>query len=78
MEANAGLVAGSHMRNELVRIRHDSDGGNKSHSILPNRAASSRLSNLQFICVIIHNRFHHKSFSNLKWQRITLVNMRLR
>lgn len=27
MEANAGLVAGSHKRNELVRIRHDSDGG---------------------------------------------------
>lgn len=25
MEANAGLVAGSHKRNELVRIRHDSD-----------------------------------------------------
>lgn len=29
MEANAGLVAGSHKRNELVRIRHDSDGGPK-------------------------------------------------
>lgn len=27
MEANAGLVAGSYKRNELVRIRHDSDGG---------------------------------------------------
>jgi cellulose synthase A len=27
MEANAGLVAGSHKRNELVRIRHDSDSG---------------------------------------------------
>ncbi|KAK9932718.1 hypothetical protein M0R45_019943 [Rubus argutus] len=26
MEANAGLVAGSYKRNELVRIRHDSDG----------------------------------------------------
>ncbi|KAG8375778.1 hypothetical protein BUALT_Bualt10G0135700 [Buddleja alternifolia] len=25
MEANAGMVAGSHKRNELVRIRHDSD-----------------------------------------------------
>lgn len=24
MEANAGMVAGSHRRNELVRIRHDS------------------------------------------------------
>lgn len=24
MEANAGMVAGSHKRNELVRIRHDS------------------------------------------------------
>ncbi|XP_071696081.1 cellulose synthase A catalytic subunit 1 [UDP-forming]-like [Rutidosis leptorrhynchoides] len=29
MEANAGLVAGSHKRNELVRIRHESDGGPK-------------------------------------------------
>ncbi|KAM7493032.1 hypothetical protein LguiB_027641 [Lonicera macranthoides] len=29
MEANAGLVAGSHNRNELVRIRHDSDSGPK-------------------------------------------------
>ncbi|KAF4372386.1 hypothetical protein CsatB_012907 [Cannabis sativa] len=29
MEANAGLVAGSHRRNELVRIRHDSDSGSK-------------------------------------------------
>ncbi|KVH99793.1 Cellulose synthase [Cynara cardunculus var. scolymus] len=29
MEANGGLVAGSHKRNELVRIRHDSDGGPK-------------------------------------------------
>ncbi|KAK4854366.1 hypothetical protein QYF36_022791 [Acer negundo] len=29
MEANAGLVAGSHRRNELVRIRHDSDSGPK-------------------------------------------------
>ncbi|KAI3826000.1 hypothetical protein L1987_00039 [Smallanthus sonchifolius] len=27
MQANAGLVAGSHKRNELVRIRHDYDGG---------------------------------------------------
>ncbi|KAL0407644.1 UNVERIFIED_CONTAM: Cellulose synthase A catalytic subunit [UDP-forming] [Sesamum radiatum] len=27
MEANAGMVAGSHKRNELVRIRHDSDSG---------------------------------------------------
>ncbi|KAI4376911.1 hypothetical protein MLD38_014616 [Melastoma candidum] len=27
MEANAGMVAGSYKRNELVRIRHDSDGG---------------------------------------------------
>jgi hypothetical protein len=25
MEANAGMVAGSYRRNELVRIRHDSD-----------------------------------------------------
>jgi cellulose synthase A len=25
MEANAGMVAGSYKRNELVRIRHDSD-----------------------------------------------------
>ncbi|KAL2236199.1 UNVERIFIED_CONTAM: Cellulose synthase A catalytic subunit 1 UDP-forming [Sesamum indicum] len=29
MEANAGMVAGSHKRNELVRIRHDSDSGPK-------------------------------------------------
>ncbi|XP_047327715.1 cellulose synthase A catalytic subunit 1 [UDP-forming]-like isoform X2 [Impatiens glandulifera] len=29
MEANAGLVAGSYKRNELVRILHDSDGGPK-------------------------------------------------
>ncbi|KAL0330621.1 UNVERIFIED_CONTAM: Cellulose synthase A catalytic subunit [UDP-forming] [Sesamum angustifolium] len=29
MEANAGMVAGSHKRNELVRIRHDSDTGSK-------------------------------------------------
>ncbi|GMP94586.1 hypothetical protein CsSME_00044002 [Camellia sinensis var. sinensis] len=29
MEANAGLVAGSYKRNELVRIRHDSDSGPK-------------------------------------------------
>ncbi|KAK6119614.1 hypothetical protein DH2020_046637 [Rehmannia glutinosa] len=29
MEANAGMVAGSHKRNELVRIRHDSDSGQK-------------------------------------------------
>ncbi|VVB10688.1 unnamed protein product [Arabis nemorensis] len=27
MEASAGLVAGSYRRNELVRIRHESDGG---------------------------------------------------
>ncbi|KAG6740353.1 hypothetical protein POTOM_055801 [Populus tomentosa] len=27
MEANAGMVAGSYRRNELVRIRHDSDSG---------------------------------------------------
>lgn len=27
MEANAGMVAGSYKRNELVRIRHDSEGG---------------------------------------------------
>ena len=27
MEANAGMVAGSHKRNELVRIRHDSEYG---------------------------------------------------
>lgn len=27
MEASGGLVAGSHKRNELVRIRHDSDSG---------------------------------------------------
>jgi hypothetical protein len=27
MEANAGMVAGSYKRNELVRIRHDSDSG---------------------------------------------------
>ncbi|KAF5456716.1 hypothetical protein F2P56_026163 [Juglans regia] len=29
MEANAGMVAGSYKRNELVRIRHDSDSGPK-------------------------------------------------
>lgn len=29
MEAGAGMVAGSHKRNELVRIRHDSDSGPK-------------------------------------------------
>nr|GLL17277.1 cellulose synthase A catalytic subunit 1 [UDP-forming]-like isoform X1 [Ipomoea trifida] len=29
MEASAGLVAGSHKRNELVRIRHDSDSAPK-------------------------------------------------
>ncbi|AEE86053.1 putative cellulose synthase (UDP-forming) chromatin regulator PHD family [Arabidopsis thaliana] len=29
MEASAGLVAGSYRRNELVRIRHESDGGTK-------------------------------------------------
>ncbi|OMP01075.1 Cellulose synthase [Corchorus capsularis] len=29
MEASAGMVAGSHRRNELVRIRHDSDSGPK-------------------------------------------------
>ncbi|XP_019242161.1 PREDICTED: cellulose synthase A catalytic subunit 1 [UDP-forming]-like, partial [Nicotiana attenuata] len=29
MEASAGMVAGSHKRNELVRIRHDSDSGPK-------------------------------------------------
>lgn len=27
MEASNGLVAGSHNRNQLVRIRHDSDSG---------------------------------------------------
>ena len=27
MEASAGMVAGSYKRNELVRIRHDSDSG---------------------------------------------------
>lgn len=27
MEAGGGMVAGSHKRNELVRIRHDSDSG---------------------------------------------------
>lgn len=27
MEANAGMVAGSYKKNELVRIRHDSDSG---------------------------------------------------
>ncbi|RIA05093.1 hypothetical protein BRARA_K00698 [Brassica rapa] len=30
MEASAGLVAGSYRRNELVRIRHESDGGSKA------------------------------------------------
>nr|VDD40801.1 unnamed protein product [Brassica oleracea] len=30
MEASAGLVAGSYRRNELVRIRHESDGGTKA------------------------------------------------
>ncbi|KAF5726235.1 cellulose synthase A catalytic subunit 1 [Tripterygium wilfordii] len=29
MQANAGMVAGSHRTNELVRIRHDSDSGPK-------------------------------------------------
>ncbi|KAG6698288.1 hypothetical protein I3842_08G012700 [Carya illinoinensis] len=29
MEANAGMVAGSYKRNELVQIRHDSDNGPK-------------------------------------------------
>lgn len=29
MEANAGLVAGSHNRNELVVIRQESDGVRK-------------------------------------------------
>lgn len=27
MEASGGMIAGSHKRNELVRIRHDSDSG---------------------------------------------------
>lgn len=27
MEANGGMVAGSYKKNELVRIRHDSDSG---------------------------------------------------
>uniref|UniRef100_A0A2P2MNY3 Cellulose synthase n=1 Tax=Rhizophora mucronata TaxID=61149 RepID=A0A2P2MNY3_RHIMU len=27
MEAKAGMIAGSYRRNELVRIRHDSDSG---------------------------------------------------
>lgn len=27
MEANAGMVAGSHKRNELVLIRHEGEGG---------------------------------------------------
>ena len=35
MEANAGMVAGSHKRNELVRIRHDSDSGVSDFSTYP-------------------------------------------
>jgi len=35
MEASAGLVAGSYRRNELVRIRHESDGGVCSSSLFP-------------------------------------------
>lgn len=33
MEANAGMVAGSYKRNELVRIRHDSDSGVSSSGL---------------------------------------------
>lgn len=31
MEASSGMVAGSHKRNELVRIRHDSSDSGVSH-----------------------------------------------
>lgn len=37
MEANAGLVAGSYKRNELVRIRHDSDSAVKCFQSYPFR-----------------------------------------
>jgi len=44
MEANAGLVAGSHNRNELVVIRPENEGVSHLHSLLPHLSFSLSLS----------------------------------
>lgn len=50
MEANAGMVAGSYKRNELVRIRHDSDSG---VSAFPGVTLSGVLLDMLFFSVVV-------------------------
>lgn len=50
MEANAGMVAGSYKRNELVRIRHDSDSG---VSAIPGVTLSGVLLDMYFFLLLL-------------------------
>ena len=52
MEASAGMVAGSHRRNELVRIRHDSDSGVCVLS-LPISNISLLFDSFYLICIVV-------------------------
>jgi cellulose synthase A len=49
MEASAGLVAGSHNRNELVVIRRDGDPGVHARSNSSSRLACERASIMELI-----------------------------
>lgn len=54
MEANGGMVAGSHKRNELVRIRHDSDSG---VSVLDLPVSAFSIPAIHLSCVVCFSIF---------------------